>query len=81
MWSREVPTAETGPEPPMKSPSRSSAEHRGRDGSNRLLLISWNVPSGLSSVTRLHDTGTAASNIAITTVHQLHPSSCFKAGC
>jgi hypothetical protein len=35
------------------------------------LLISWDVPPGLTTINRLHDSGTAAgeaSNIAITTV-------------
>lgn len=43
-----------------------------RSGSNNLLLISWDVPSGLESITRLHDsTGMAgeASHIAITPIN------------
>jgi hypothetical protein len=42
-----------------------------RSGSNDLLLISWDVPSGMQSITRLHDTGKAAgeaSNIAIAAI-------------
>ena len=74
MWSHEALTAETqagtANEVALAIIGR-TAITAVQSGSNRLLLISWNVPSGLSSVTRLHDTGTAAgaaSNIAITAV-------------
>ena len=42
-----------------------------RDGSGHLLLISWNVPHNLTSVDRLHDSGThagEASQIAMTAI-------------
>ena len=74
MWSHEAPTAETqagtAHEVALAIIGR-TAITAVESGSNDLLLISWNVPSGLNSVTRLHDTGTAAgaaSNIAITAV-------------
>ena len=44
-----------------------------RSGSDRLLLISWDVPPGLGSITRTWDSGTTAgeaSEIAITVLGQ-----------
>lgn len=44
-----------------------------RSGSDHLLLISWNAPSGLQTITRLHDSGGMAgeaSQIAVTPVNQ-----------
>jgi hypothetical protein len=54
-----------------------------RSGSDKLLLISWEVPEGLDSITRLKDSGTAAgeaSQIAMTAMGENMLVTALRAG-
>jgi hypothetical protein len=54
-----------------------------RSGSGRLLLISWDIPAGLTSITRLHDSGSAAgaaTNITIVALDDTRLVTALRAG-